>query len=94
MSRRSVFHSRFFFVGSLRGAPWTAKLVVARELEADAEDDTDVSADATLRAGEAERGFEVADAPDAVEPDADLEDWGGKKPRHPGTWEMLSKRGW
>ena len=74
--------------------PLLLKSMVEVYTHPDAEDDTDVSADATLRAGEAERGFEVADAPDAVEPDADLEDWGGKKPRHPGTWEMLSKRGW
>ncbi len=95
MSRRSVFHSRFFFEGSFRpGVPWATKLVVGREtreLGADADDDTDVIAEATLRAGEAERGFEEADAPDAVEPDVDREEWAGKM-RHSDAGEMLSKR--
>ena len=44
------------------------------ELGAEA-DETEVRAEATLSAGEAERGFEEADA---AEPDADL-DWAGGK---------------
>lgn len=56
---------------------------------AEAEEDTDVRADATLSAGEAERGFEDADA---AEPEAERDCVGGKKPRHSGTRDRLSKR--
>ena len=67
-----MFQRRFFLVGSFRGggAVSGGGKAVAIEFGAEAEDETDVSADATLRAGDADRGLEEAEA---AEPDADLD---------------------